>query len=178
MEKNFLKWANKEYSPKRRVLILILLGVLFVIIIPAILIILPYFIDSSLNIPRFMFEPVNYSVGVIFIIIGFVFSLWSIYVQFIIGKGTPVPMVPTKKLIIQKPYNYCRNPMSLGTIILCLGIGILIGSYSSILLTIIMSTALLIYIRYIEERELYARFGDAYIKYKEVTPFIIPRLLK
>jgi protein-S-isoprenylcysteine O-methyltransferase Ste14 len=178
MKSKFLKWAEKEYSPKRGVLILILAGMLFVIIIPAILIILPYFIDSSLNIPRFIYEPVNYSVGLIFIIIGFVFSQWSIYVQFKIGRGTPVPMVPTKKLIIQKPYSYCRNPMALGTIIVYLGIGILIGSYSSILLTVIMSTALLIYIRYIEERELYARFGDAYIKYKEATPFIIPRLLK
>ena len=177
--KNKIKWENKEYKPRQIFLFLILLGVFFVIIIPAILTVLPYFIDSSLSIPRFIYEPINYIIGAILIITGMVFALWSIYVQYKIGKGTPAPMImPTQKLIIEKPYSYCRNPMALGTIIAYLGIGILIGSFSSITLTIIMSTALLLYIRYTEERELAEKFGVSYLKYKEITPFIIPRLWK
>ena len=177
--KNRLKWENKEYKPQQMFLFLILLGVFFVLIIPAILTVLPYFIDKSLNIPRFTYKLINYIIGAIFIITGMIFALWSIYVQYKIGKGTPAPMImPTQKLIIEKPYSYCRNPMALGTIIAYLGIGILIGSFSSIALTVIMSTALLLYIRYTEERELVAKFGVSYLKYKEITPFIIPRLWK
>jgi protein-S-isoprenylcysteine O-methyltransferase Ste14 len=177
--KNKIKWENKEYKPRQIFLLLILLGVFFVIIIPAILIIPPYFIDSSLSIPRFIYEPINYIIGAILIITGMVFGLWSIYVQYKIGRGTPAPMImPTQKLIIKKPYSYCRNPMALGTIFAYLGIGILIGSFSSITLTIIMSTALLLYIRYTEERKLAEKFGVSYLKYKEITPFIIPRLWK
>lgn len=173
--KNKLKSENKEHKPQKMFLVLIPAGLLVVIIIPAMLIILPYFIDRSLNIPRFIYGPINYIIGAIFIVIGMVFSLWSIYTQFKIGKGTPVPLVPTLKLIIQKPYSYCRNPMALGTIIAYLGIGILIGSFSSITLIIIISTALLLYIRFIEERGLTKRFGNSYLMYKESIPFIIPR---
>ena len=34
----------------------------------------------------------------------------------------------------------------------------------------------LIYIKLVEERELEARFGEAYIAYKKSTPFIAPKL--
>jgi protein-S-isoprenylcysteine O-methyltransferase Ste14 len=173
--KNKLKSENKEYKPQKMFSALIPAGILVVIIIPAMLIILPYFIDRNLNIPRFIYGPINYIFGTIFIVIGIVFSLWSIYIQYKIGRGTPVPLVPTLKLIIQKPYSYCRNPMALGTIIAYLGIGILIGSFSSITLIIIITTALLLYIRFIEEKGLTKRFGKSYLMYKKSIPFIIPR---
>lgn len=39
----------------------------------------------------------------------------------------------------------------------------------------IMTGALLTYIKRIEEKELEARFKQEYIKYKEKVPFIVPR---
>jgi protein-S-isoprenylcysteine O-methyltransferase Ste14 len=35
---------------------------------------------------------------------------------------------------------------------------------------------LILYIKRIEERELGARFGEEYLTYKMVTPFLIPRI--
>jgi protein-S-isoprenylcysteine O-methyltransferase Ste14 len=101
--------------------------------------------------------------------------LWSIEAQLTIGGGTPVPLVPTKKLVVRAPFTYCRNPMTLGTILAYLGVCVWIGSISALGIVVILMTALLLYIKLIEEKELEARFGAEYLAYKRETPFILPR---
>jgi protein-S-isoprenylcysteine O-methyltransferase Ste14 len=83
-------------------------------------------------------------------------------------------MLPTKKLLIVGPFKYCRNPMTLGTIIAYVGISILIGSLSSLIVVVIFAATLIGYLKLIEEKELEMRFGSEYIEYKNKTPFIIP----
>ncbi len=109
-------------------------------------------------------------------VVGFLFACWAIYVQFTIGRRTPAPVMATQELIIQKPYNYCRNPMALGTIVLYLGTAVLIGSISAVALVIIGAILLLLYIKFLEEKEMELRFGKAYQEYRQQTPFVIPRL--
>jgi protein-S-isoprenylcysteine O-methyltransferase Ste14 len=41
-------------------------------------------------------------------------------------------------------------------------------------MVLIFSVIILLYIRFIEEKELEIRFGDEYLAYKKRTPFIIP----
>jgi protein-S-isoprenylcysteine O-methyltransferase Ste14 len=103
------------------------------------------------------------------------FGLWSNYVQFTIGRGTPVPIMATQKLIVQPPYSYCRNPMALGAIVLYLGIAIWLGSLSALGMVLLPAICLLIYIKLIEEKEMELRFGADYIEYRRQTPFLIPR---
>ncbi|NWG10106.1 MAG: hypothetical protein HXX80_07390, partial [Nitrososphaerales archaeon] len=64
--------------------------------------------------------------------------------------------------------------MSLGSIIFYLGFGFLTGSISSIGFTVLFMSLLLAYIKFIEEKELGARFGQEYTEYKKRTPFLIP----
>ena len=66
--------------------------------------------------------------------------------------------------------------MSFGTILLYLGISILIGSISAIVIVFAFSIVLIIYIKQIEERELEIRFGEEYLAYKAEIPFLIPRI--
>jgi len=101
---------------------------------------------------------------------------WSAWCQFKIGKGTPVPIVPTRKLIITGPYKYCRNPMASGIIVYYLGIALFETSFSALFLIVLFSVLLIIYIKLIEERELEARFGEEYKTYKKNMPFIIPKV--
>jgi protein-S-isoprenylcysteine O-methyltransferase Ste14 len=91
-----------------------------------------------------------------------------------LASGTPFPMLPTKKLIIVGPFKYCRNPMTLGTIIAYSGVVILIGSYTALSVIVIFSLMLLVYLKFIEEKELEMRFGQDYLEYKKNTPFILP----
>ncbi len=65
--------------------------------------------------------------------------------------------------------------MTFGTICLYLGLVFLVGSISALLLVILFFSLLALYIKKIEERELAARFGDAYLHYKKTTPFLFPR---
>lgn len=70
------------------------------------------------------------------------------------------------------------NPMTLGTAMLYLGIGIWIGSLSFIGLTMLFIGLLLAYVKLIEEKELEERFGQEYVEYKRKTPFLIPKRRK
>jgi len=172
----FTKWANKEYSLAQRLFALLIAGALFVFIIPYTLILLVPKMDAYFNIPTLFFGIVNLIIGLLFMVIGAFYGFWSIISQLFKANGTPLPFMPTQKLLVIGPFKQCRNPMTFGTILLYLGIGILIGSLSSIVVVLLFAGLLLTYIKRIEERELAVRFGQEYLDYKAVTPFIIPRL--
>jgi len=93
--------------------------------------------------------------------------------QMTIGKGTPVPMMPTKQLVVQKPFTYCRNPMTLGTFLIYTGICVLDRLVLGVRTRLILIAILLLYVKLLEEKELEARFGSEYLEYKQNTPFIL-----
>ncbi len=84
----------------------------------------------------------------------------------------------TQTLLVTGPFAYYRNPMSFGTIVLYSGLAIWTGSWSAIALVTSFAAVLVAYLKNIEEKELEARFGQSYIDYKKITPFIIPSLSK
>lgn len=173
----FVKWSRKKYTENQRLTALIFMGMFFLIIMPAILVWTSN-IDKKLNIPKIIFEPYNLIIAVFLILIGLIFAFWSVQIEFTRGEGTPAPMMPTQKLIITGPFRYCRNPMTFGTICGYLGVVVLTGSLSSLMLFILLISVLLTYIKLAEEKELAIRFGQAYLDYKKKVPFIIPRITK
>jgi protein-S-isoprenylcysteine O-methyltransferase Ste14 len=68
--------------------------------------------------------------------------------------------------------------MALGTIVAGLGVAILIGSISAVVLVLTLAGLLLVYIKFLEEKEMELRFGEAYREYRKQIPFIIPRFRK
>jgi protein-S-isoprenylcysteine O-methyltransferase Ste14 len=119
---------------------------------------------------------INPLIGLFLIITGWLFANWTVKVQFSLGRGTPIPLMATQKLVVKRPYTYCRNPMTLGTTAFYLGIAMWTGSLSAFILALIYPVGILIYIKLIEEKELEQRFGIEYLEYKRRTPFLIPRL--
>jgi len=85
-----------------------------------------------------------------------------------------MPLMATQKLVVQKPYLYCRNPIFFGVINLFAGISLLLNSISSLMMVFVFAVTILFYTRFIEEKELEMRFGDEYLAYKNKTPFLIP----
>jgi protein-S-isoprenylcysteine O-methyltransferase Ste14 len=171
----FVKWAKNKYTEKQRLVAMIPLGLLFVVIIPYFLV-WTSSIDKRLGIPSLIFEPLNLVIGIVLAVAGLIFGFWSNQSIFQEGKGTPAPIMPTRKLVLTGPYRYCRNPMAFGAILYYLGIVILTGSISSFGLWLILTMVLLISLKCIEEKELQARFGQEYLEYKKKVPFIIPRI--
>jgi protein-S-isoprenylcysteine O-methyltransferase Ste14 len=170
----YKKWQNEDKSEGKRFLALGIGALIFPLTIPAILIFLLPQVDKNLGFGSFYIGSVNIVSGVIAIILGGLLALWTIIAQIKLASGTPFPMLPTKKLIIIGPFKYCRNPMTLGTIIAYSGVVMLIGSYTALFIVMIISLMLLVYLKLIEEKELEMRFGQDYIEYKKDTPFIIP----
>src|SRR4030065_1821021 len=175
MKGNLLEQARHEYSPKQRLVALLVLAPIFLVVLPFILIALGSRIDQWLQRSPILYEPFNLILGWMLIVAGWTFGFWSNYTQFTIGRGTPVPLMATQKLIIQPPYSYCRNPMALGAIVMYLGVAILFGSIGAVILVLLFTSWLLIYIKRVEEKEMQSRFGQEYLAYKQQTSFLIPR---
>ncbi len=172
----FKKWAQREYPLRFRLLALLPAGILFVFLIPYVLIMLGPRLDLALRLPAASLGIVNILAGALLIAIGLIYAFGSIGLQLFQAGGTPLPVMATHRLLATGVFKQCRNPMSFGTICLYLGISILVGSISSLLIVIIFSALLMLYIKAVEERELALRFGAEYAAYKAVTPFIIPRV--
>jgi protein-S-isoprenylcysteine O-methyltransferase Ste14 len=151
-------------------------GVIFWVVIPFFIIVPSAYIDQWLNLSKFYYGLINRVIGLLFIVVGWLFANWTVKVQLSLGKGTPIPLMATQKLVVKGPYTYCRNPMTLGTTIFYLGVAIWLGSFSAVGLATIYPVGILIYIKLIEERELEERFGYEYLEYKKRTSFLIPRL--
>lgn len=172
----YTKWSRREYTLKQRLLALVPAFFLFVLILPYLFVIIIPKLDASLHFPSIYFGLINTIFGVIFLVIGVIYGFWSIYAQLTRASGTPLPVMPTQRLLINGPFKQCRNPMTFGTVVAYLGVGILVGSLSSILIVLILGTLLLVYIKRVEEKELEIRFGQDYIAYKKSTPMFFPRV--
>jgi protein-S-isoprenylcysteine O-methyltransferase Ste14 len=109
-------------------------------------------------------------------IIGIPWVVWAVAWQLVKGKGTPVPVVPTKHFLQNGPYRSVRNPMMLGFFLYLLGWALYWNRWGSLIAAVSIELLLCLEIKFIEEPELTRRFGDAYRAYKKETPFIIPRI--
>ena len=171
----FLRWSKKENPLYVRMIALFLAGLIFPILIPYTLIIPVSRLNALFHLPTFYYGLPNLVVGGVLILCGMFFAFWSIVMQVVEASGTPLPMLPTQKLLVRGPFRYCRNPMSFGTFCAYAGIGVAVGSPAALIVVAIFAGLLILYIKRIEEKELAARFGQAYLDYLKVTPFLIPR---
>lgn len=120
----------------------------------------------------------NLALGPVLTLGGLALVIWSVVIQYSLGRGTPVPKVATQILVTQGPYACSRNPMTLGALMMYLGIGIWMSSGVVIILTMLVFGGLLTYIYVHETRELSERFGEVYLEYIQQTPFLLPRCRK
>ncbi len=109
---------------------------------------------------------------------GIPWVIWAVSWQLWKGKGTPVPLIPTKNFLQSGPYRYCRNPMMLGFFLYLSGWAALFNRAGSWIAAAVLVALLILEIKRIEEKELEERFGDAYREYKKETPFFFPKLLR
>lgn len=56
-------------------------------------------------------------VGMVVVALGAVLALWSVITLATVGRGTPAPFDPPRKLVVRGPYRRMRNPMYVGAIV-------------------------------------------------------------
>ena len=172
----FRKWAKREYSLAARIAAILPAGVLFLGLFPYLFLVICPSLDERLGLGRFSAGVASILVGGILSAVGLALGQWSILAQFTRASGTPLPMMPTQKLLTTGPFRYCRNPMTLGTILAYAGLTIAAGTPTGLTIVILLASLLLLYLKLVEEKELAERFGDEYLAYKREVPFILPRM--
>lgn len=168
--------SKNPISPRNRFLSKALPVFVFFFFFPTLFFIVPNFLlDRWLGLPKMLPLGLGLAVGGTMIALGVVFLLWTLKAQREIGKGTPMPLIATQKLVIEKPYAFTRNPLAFGLLNFYFGISLVIRSFSSLVIVAIFAAIILTYIKVVEEKELTQRYGADYLAYKKVTPFLIPR---
>lgn len=115
-------------------------------------------------------------IGIILMIAGLFFLVWTIKLFATIGKGTLAPWAPTQKLIIEGPYKYVRNPMITGVLLILAGEVVFLYSKELLYWAVFFFILNAIYFPLSEEKGLLKRFGMEYEEYKKHVPRWIPRL--
>jgi protein-S-isoprenylcysteine O-methyltransferase Ste14 len=151
-------------------------GPVFLLLLPFVVAGVGLRLDCRLGLRPFGSRGVDRVVGALLTVVGFSLGFWSVVTQLDRGRGTPLPVMPTQELLIDGPFRYCRNPMTLGTILAYLGMAVAVGTTAGTAIVLGLGASLLVYLKRLEEGELTERFGDAYLVYKREVPFIVPRL--
>ncbi|HLE51141.1 MAG TPA: isoprenylcysteine carboxylmethyltransferase family protein [Anaerolineales bacterium] len=157
---------------RRRVIARFFLGLLF---LAAIAIVIGWALERAGGWGTFYLGWPNQALGLALTLAGSTLVVWAVRLQYTLGRGTPAPMMATQRLVTQGPYACTRNPMTLGALLLYLGIGVWMGAGIVIILVVIVFSLLLTHIYIHETQELIERFGDEYLTYKKHTPFLLPR---
>jgi protein-S-isoprenylcysteine O-methyltransferase Ste14 len=107
---------------------------------------------------------------------GAVLLLWPMWNFSVQGRGSPSPADPPKKLVVEGPYRYVRNPMYLAAGLVLLGHWLRSGSRSVLIYGLAVVTAFHLFVVHYEEPNLERRFGEAYRKYRASVPRWLPKL--
>ncbi len=156
-----------------------LVGILlFLVIVPGLM----YAVAANFVLPVNLV--IGYVLGMVLVALGIVFMVWSNIDMVKIGHGCPTDGFNialgerTKKLIVSGPYKYTRNPMLFGTFVFYVGLAFLLNSYSALIIPIAFILYMVWHVKKFEEPRLYADFKDEYVKYKNNTPLLFPKLKK
>src|SRR5437660_210854 len=55
-------------------------------------------------------------------------ALWCIGTFVVLGRGTPAPFDPPRRLVVRGPYRYVRNPMYVGAFLALAGVAVVYRS--------------------------------------------------
>jgi protein-S-isoprenylcysteine O-methyltransferase Ste14 len=103
--------------------------------------------------------------GMIMVTIGTAIALWCVFTFVFIGKGTPAPFDPPRKLVIRGPYRFVRNPMYIGAGMTLAGAALFYESVSLLIYAAIFLAVAHLFVIAYEERVLRRSFGSEYEAY-------------
>ena len=113
--------------------------------------------------------------GMIMVTIGTAIALWCLFTFVFIGKGTPAPFDPPRKLVIRGPYRFVRNPMYIGAGMTLAGAALFYESLSIFIYTGVFFLITHLFVVLYEEPTLRRTFGDEYEAYFGCVSRWVPR---
>jgi protein-S-isoprenylcysteine O-methyltransferase Ste14 len=110
---------------------------------------------------------------VLLIVVGLI-PVVHAFAQFAKAGGTPMPLAPTQRLVVNGFNRYVRNPY-VGLLIVILGQALLFGSLSLVLYAICLWIITASFVRWYEEPTLARTYGSEYEVYQRNVPAWLPR---
>lgn len=98
---------------------------------------------------------------------GAVLALWCILTFVVIGRGTPAPFDPPRRLVEVGPYRLVRNPMYVGAGFALAGAALFYQSWALLGYCVVFALITHLFVVIYEEPILRATFGESYIRYCE-----------
>jgi protein-S-isoprenylcysteine O-methyltransferase Ste14 len=104
-------------------------------------------------------------IGIIIGSTGVLVALWCIFFFATIGRGTPAPFDPPRRLVIRGPYRFVRNPMYLGASLALAGAALFYESLPLLSYGAVFLLACHLFVLAYEEPTLRRTFGPDYEAY-------------
>jgi protein-S-isoprenylcysteine O-methyltransferase Ste14 len=105
--------------------------------------------------------------GMIMVTMGTAIALWCVFTFVFIGKGTPAPFDPPRKLVIRGPYRFVRNPMYIDARMTLAGAALYYESLSIFIYTGLFFLITHLFVVLYEEPTLRRTFGDEWSDWDE-----------
>jgi protein-S-isoprenylcysteine O-methyltransferase Ste14 len=97
--------------------------------------------------------------------VGACIALCCVLVFAVIGKGTPAPFDPPRRLVIRGPYRFVRNPMYLGAAVALAGAALFYTSAALLAFVALFLVVTHLFVILYEEPTLHGSFGLEYAEY-------------
>jgi protein-S-isoprenylcysteine O-methyltransferase Ste14 len=91
------------------------------------------------------------------------------------GHGTPAPIAPPKKLVVEGLHRYVRNPMYIGVLLIVFGQAAIFRSPVIARYGVFVWLAVYLFVLLYEEPTLKRQFGSEYDEYRRSVPRWLPR---
>src|ERR1043166_1999579 len=116
--------------------------------------------------------------GMMLVAIGTAIALWCVFTLVFIGKGTPAPFDPPRKLVVRGPYRFVRNPMYIGAGMTLAGAALFYDSLSICISPGLFFLITHLFVVFYEEPTLRRTFGSDYEAYFRQVRRWLPRKVR
>jgi len=116
------------------------------------------------------------ALGAVAVVLGLSLAISCVLAFGIVGKGTPAPFDPPRRLVVRGPYRFVRNPMYIGAIVALSGASLFYESLALFGFTAVFALTVHLFVLFYEEPTLARLFGADYDEYHRHVRRWQPRL--
>jgi protein-S-isoprenylcysteine O-methyltransferase Ste14 len=117
--------------------------------------------------------PIVFFIGVVVMLAGLALRFWAVS-NLGAAFRTTIETDADQKIVQSGPYKLIRHPSYSGLLLMCLGYGIALQNWLSVLAAVLLPLVALLYRIHVEEPALVSALGPEYAEYQKRTKKLIP----
>jgi protein-S-isoprenylcysteine O-methyltransferase Ste14 len=146
-------------------MLLFLKNLLFTILVPGMVaVLIPYRIGLRRGMPTSPWT-LRQSAALLPLVIGATIYVRCVWDFARTGRGTPAPIDAPRVLVVRGLYEYVRNPIYIGILLIVLGWSVYFGSARLVLYAAALAIVFHVFVVLVEEPTLRRHFGESYERY-------------